>query len=208
MSTIFFGDSITEGVNSKSSFTKEFNDAINMGISGTTIGEYSIYPVDGLSLLQVYDCYKLRKASRVFLEYGCNDVASVMCGFTSLNNVIISFVKALDGIRQINGSAEIYFLSIADNADIIREYANYQCDYLKNDYFKGYDFVFPASKWAEIYIAFIEAVKKRIPVIPMIDDTEFLSHYLSDDKLHPNELGHGIIGATIGKKLVFTPYMK
>ena len=203
MSNIFFGDSLTEGTNSNKSFTHEFFDSYNKGISGTTIGEYSIYPVDGNSLLSVYnkDIPTLKKCGHIFIEYGANDVSSIMCGFTTLDKVIISFVKAIDGIKQINNYGKIHFLTISDDIDIVKEHAEYQCMYLRDDYFRGYDFNFPASKWAELYMKIMVAVSKRVEVIPMVDDKDFFYKYLSTDNLHPNEEGHSVIAHTIKKYL-------
>jgi lysophospholipase L1-like esterase len=200
--TIFFGDSITEGRNCTVQFTDYF-DSYNKGVGGTTIGEYSIYPVDGYSLASLYIKNKdyIRVCDNIYLEYGINDVSSIMCGFTDLGKVIVSFVKVLDGIKQINKHANIRFLTISNNPDIIDEYASYQCRYLSDDYFKGYDFNFPKLKWADLYIRMMLAVGKRVPLIPMIDDIDFFSKYLSEDKLHPNVAGHKVIAYNIKKYL-------
>lgn len=207
MENIFFGDSITAGSNSSYSFVSSFNDSLNCGISGTTIGEYSIYPVDGLSLLKRYNRIQaLQTFNNVILEYGLNDVSAIMCGFTDLNKVIVSFVKVIDGIRQLT-SSNIYFLSVSNNDDIINEYSKLQCEYLKNDYFKGYDFEFPVSLYAKLYKDFISAVSKRVEVIPMIDDINFFhenAECIGSDNLHPNEKGHFIIAETIKK---YNPYI-
>ena len=205
MSSIFFGDSITEGSNSEIRFTDLFDEAVvNKGVSGTTIGEYSIYPVDGNSLLRLYDCPEILMADKIFLEYGTNDVSAIMCGFTTLQTVIVSFIKALDGIQQLNPNASINFLAISLDNYIITKHAELQCNYLKHDYFKGYDFNFPVSVCTKYYKEFIDAVSKRIKVIPIIDDIKFFayeSECISSDNLHPNEKGHYIISETIKKYL-------
>lgn len=201
MSFLFFGDSITAGSSSPISFTDCIKEEVlNFGISGTTIGEYSIYPVDGYSLLSMYDKVSgIKTADKIFLEYGINDVSSIMCDFTELQKVIVSFVKALDGITQLNKTADIYFLSISDVDNIIQKYAKLQCDYLSDDYFKGFNFSFPVSKWAGLYISFISAVKTRLKVIPMIENVEFLYKYISSDNIHPNAAGHKLIAENIKK---------
>ena len=202
MENIYFGDSITEGSNSPCSFVNYIPgipiENKNLAVSGTTIGEYSIYPVDGNSLLSLYHRKDLCYFNRIFLEYGINDVSAIMCGFATMQEVIISFVKAIDGIRQLNSFADINFLTISDKDDIIEEYARRQCEYLSNDYFKGYDFNFPVSKYAELYKTFISAVNKRSDnVISMIDDITFFDRYMSSDKVHPNEKGHEVIAKKI-----------
>ena len=204
MSYVFLGDSITAGSSSPFSFTEymDKDDIYNFGISGTTVGEYSIYPVDGYSLLATYDKIpELRNADEIFLEYGCNDVSAIMCGFTTLQTVIVSFVKAVDGIRQLNPNAEINFLSIAKPYGIIiNEFAKYQVDYLSNDYFKGYDFNFPVNLWAQHYTDFVTGASKRCDkVIPMIEDVHFFDKYIAEDNLHPNGAGHKVIAQTIQK---------
>lgn len=200
MSLIFFGDSLTEGSNSMYSFTDFLEpeyDVFNFGISGTTIGEYSIYPVDGHSLLNTYNTQNIKEADYIFLEYGINDVSSIMCDFTDMNKVLISFVKALDGIKQLNNHAKIYFLSISSNYGIIEQYAECQCKYLSCDYFQDYDFIFPASIWAGLYQELIDKIGKKLLIIDMIEDVDFLDKYLSVDHLHPNARGHKIIAKKI-----------
>ena len=201
---ICFGDSILAGSNSKTKFTDYFQDdktmVINKGISGTTIGEYSIYPVDGNSLLSIYNKDSIIKdADTIILEYGINDVTAIMCGFTDFDKVMISFIKALDGIRQLNPRAEIKFLSISDNNETLLRYAILQCCYLQEEYFVNYDFNFPASKWADLYRYLIDSVSKSVTVIPMIHTTEFIDKYISSDLIHPNEDGHRLIAVNIEK---------
>ena len=125
-----------------------------------------------------------------------------MCGFTTLQNVIISFVKAIDGIKQLNDWSKLYFLSISNNESVVVEYAKLQCDYLSNDYFKGYNFNFPWYIWSENYLNLIEAVRKRVDVIPMIESETFFdknSCCLGIDNLHPTEKGHKLIAENIKK---------
>ena len=198
---LFFGDSITEGTNCTRSFVDfldERLDIYNFGVSGTTIGEYSIYPVDGNSLTKLYPtAMYLPVADTLVFEYGINDVSSIMCGFTTLEVAIISFVRALDGIDQLNPLAKKIFLSISDDKEIIFEYAKRQCHYLSTDYFRGFDFIFPASKWADTYNELIKGIGKKIEVVPMINNVDFLKNKLTYDNIHPNEYGHKIIAENI-----------
>lgn len=207
MSVIFFGDSLTAGSNSPGSYvdvlTRLGYDCKNRGISGTTVGEYSIYPVDGYSLSQLYPKDELLSSvDSIVLEYGINDVSSIMCGFTTFDVAIISFVKALDGINQINGHAKKIFLSISNDDEVIDEMARRQCDYLSNNYFDGYDFSFPFTRWADIYKRMIKEIGKRIKVVPMIDKVSFFDYNsgcVSDDNIHPNYKGHTEIAFNIIK---------
>lgn len=203
MSIIFFGDSITAGSNSNTRFTDYFDEAVvNMGVSGTTIGEYSIYPVDGYSLLRLYDCPEIKMADKIVLEYGINDTSAIMCDFVDTNKVLLNFIKILDGIKQLNNHAEIIFLALSGNSEIVYDYAKKQCNYLSNDYFRKFSFNFPATSWCNIYIELMKLIKETVKVIPMIQDMRFFDENavcMSDDDLHPNEKGHYIISETIKK---------
>ena len=201
---ICFGDSLLEGSCSKTRYTDYLQDEntkiVNKGISGTTIGEYSIYPVDGNSLLSIYaKDDRIKDADTIILEYGSNDVTAIMCGFTDIDKVMISFVKALDGIRQLNPTANIKFLSVSDNDRVLLRYAELQCLYLEEEYFVNYDFKFPISKWADTYKYLVDAISKSVPVIPMIFDESFIDKHIASDNLHPNEDGHRIIATNISK---------
>lgn len=208
MNVVFFGDSLTESVASIAitDYLPPEWDVHNFGVSGTTIGEYSIYPVDGRSLLSLYSRNTwMLNADVIVLEYGINDVSSIMCGFTTLDKVVISFVKALDGIKQkIKNDTKIKFLSISDDYDTIYKYAKKQCSYLEKEYFKDYNFHFPDYMWAANYKKLISEISKRVEVIPMIkkSDVDFMDLFLGPDDLHPNEVGNEIIAENI-KDLIF-----
>lgn len=204
---VFLGDSFTSGENNQNvSFVdyikRKFpeHSIHNLGVSGTTIGEYSIYPVDGYSLLKRYKKTDVEHADRIVLEYGINDVSALMCGFTDIRKITVSLVKALDGIYQTNyANPKIIFLSISNDSDIIDLYAERQCEYLEKDYFRGYNFKFPSTIWAENYKRIVDAASKRIDVIPMITDEDFLWNNLSSDLIHPNDEGYKIIADNIVK---------
>lgn len=206
MKTVFLGDSITAGENNNdTSFVDYFlGTTYNLGISGTTIGEYSIYPVDGNSLLSLINRHRLliEKADVIFIEYGINDVASVMCGFVTEQTVIISFIKALDAIKQINSKARIIFLTISNaltiqQKDLISSYGKLQCDYLENVYFKNFRFNFPESVWVLTYISIIKGIQKTGIEMVSIYDDRFVNEFLSDDFIHPNNNGHLQIAKTL-----------
>lgn len=206
MKVTFFGDSFTSGEgNDNFSFVEQLPFIVrNYGVSGTTIGEYSIYPVDGNSLLSVIPRHsdQIKNSDIICLEYGINDTTAIMCGFTTLQRVIISFVKALDCIRQINPRCKIVFLSLSNNDIIIKDYAELQCSYLECEYFKDYDFNMPETFWADTYISLIEAINKSCEVIPMITYENFFDEYLSDDKVHPNGKGYERIARVVEGNLL------
>lgn len=202
MYNIFFGDSITAGETlnlAEQNFTEYLGGRVdNFAISGTTMGEYSIYPVDGNSLLSLIAKYEneIAEANNIYLEYGCNDVSAIMCGFADETKVLISFVKAIDWIRQLNPRCEIYFLSLSNNTDIITMFAKGQCNYLTNDYFKDYDFRIPYVVWADKYNALIKGISNRVKVIPMFTEIEW-ENDISSDGMHPNVSGHRKIAETV-----------
>lgn len=206
MLSVFLGDSFTQGENNKNISFADYmacGKTVNLGVSGTTIGEYSIYPVDGNSLLSLIfmNQQTIKQADRIFIEYGINDASSCMSGFVKETAVRVSFVKAIDLIKQLNDRAEIYFLALSVDKDIINDYAKLQCEYLCNDYFKGYDVSMPVNLWASIYSTIVEIAKKRVPVLSMIPNKEFLIDKISDDKIHPNDLGYFEIARNISKQL-------
>ena len=201
---LFFGDSLTEGQNCDCSFTdflasKSKSDLImNLGCSGTTIGEYSIYPVDGNSLLSMIGKYSddIKHAEKIFIEYANNDVSAVMCGFATVQTVTVSFVKAVDWIRQLNPNVEIIFLSIGSDT-IIHTQAVCMCKYLETEYFKDFNFKFPESVYANIYNEIISNIRKVCDIMYMFDDSMTDTKYFSNDNIHPNEKGHRRIAYNI-----------
>ena len=206
---LFFGDSLTEGSNCECAypdFILEPDKVVNLGYSGTTIGEYSIYPVDGHSLLSMIGANKdrIRHADKIFIEYGSNDVSAVMCGFATVQTVIVSFVKAIDWIRQLNTYASIYFLEFG-NADIISNRGKRMCDYLKHDYFKQFNFEFPETVYQRTYIEIVDNISKVCDIITMFDYDMLkdMDKYISDDNIHPNVEGHKRIAENILKQFGF-----
>lgn len=198
---LFFGDSLTAGENNNdTSFVNYVKcNSLNLGISGTTIGEYSIYPVDGNSLLGVIarNQNTIRYADKIFLEYGCNDVAAIMCDFATIQTVTVSFVKAIDWIKQLNPVCKIYFLALGD-AGAISNFARNECYYLENNYFSKFDFKFPISVFSAIYTKILTNIDKICDIIYMFD-SEVSSDWLSDDGVHPSNAGHIEIASNINK---------
>lgn len=200
MYNVVFGDSIAAGENNGGvSFVEYLGGTnFNAGVSGTTIGEYSIYPVDGNSLLSLIgkNANLLKNCENVLIEYGCNDVASIMCGFATEQTVIVSLVKALDWIKQINPNCHVYFLALGSDG-VITEFAKNECNYLQYDYFGKFGFRFPVNKFAEIYKNLLNHIGKICDILYMFYDTVELSSCISSDGIHPNDLGH----TTIAEKL-------
>lgn len=198
---LFFGDSLTAGENNNDISFVDYvrGNTMNLGISGTTIGEYSIYPVDGNSLLGVINRFQnaIRTADKIFLEYGCNDVAAIMCGFATIQTVTVSLVKAIDWIKQLNPFCKIYFLALGDEG-AISTFAENECRYLENDYFSKFDFKFPVSVFSDIYSKILTNIDKICDIIYMFDG-EVSSDWLSSDGVHPSNDGHIEIASNINK---------
>lgn len=204
---LFFGDSFTSAENNNfNGFVEKLNlkDYKNYGISGTCIGNYSLYPVENNNLIDLISNKKedIKKADTIFLEYGCNDISSIILGYTSLNNVLIDLIKCLDFIYQLNPLCKIYFLSMGDNLDI---FSYGQLNYLKNDYFKSIsniliqDFDKSISKWISLYNEFISCVKNTN--INIIEFPRFNKDELDLDYIHPNDNGYNKITAIIKNTL-------
>lgn len=195
---LFFGDSITSAENNNFNGYVEklkLQNFKNYGVSGTCIGDYSLYPVEDTNLIQLL--YKkrdeIKNADRIFLEYGSNDISSIICEYTTLKVVMIEFVKCIDYIRQNNLNCEIYYISLGDNLSF---FARGQIEYLKNEYFNNIsDLLFTKDslidKWIETYNEFISYISKmnlKMIKLPILNDNEF-----DIDGIHPNDIGYNKI---------------
>lgn len=209
MEVVFFGDSLTAGENCHTTFTEfmpETWNVRNFGVSGTTIGEYSIFPVDGDSLLGQIGKHQdyIKKADVVFIEYGSNDISAIMCGFATVQTVIVSLVKALDWIKQLNPNCQIKFLALSSDEDVIKEKAFNMCTYLQYDYFSNFKFVFPEGVYEKTYFEILDNIDKVCDIIYMFDrDMNYEDKYISSDNIHPNEAGH----LRIAKNIISNCYL-
>ncbi len=194
MSTLFFGDSLTEGTNCEHKYTDFLPGGWgvrNYAISGTTIGEYSIYPVDGQGLLSQIKEYdrQIADADTIFIEYGTNDVSAIMCGFATEQKVLISLVKAIDWIKQLNPDVEIIFL-IPGSKKVVAYISHNMCEYLKNVYFKQFELNLPETIYSDTFNRVITGIQKVCRTMYMYDDNMLTDAFLSDDNIHPNSEGH------------------
>lgn len=129
----------------------------------------------------------------MFIEYGSNDISSVLLNYTNINNCLIELVKAVDAISQINDNAKLYFVCLGENK---KRFAKGQVDYLKKDYFKNLDKALFKDlkeedlydKWLGYYNFFDFIVKKCIKNVidlPLLNDDE-----IDKDNMHPNDKGY------------------
>lgn len=204
MKILFFGDSITSAENNSfNGFVEKLNlsNYYNYGVSGTTIGSYSLYPVgnnDLINLLYKHEA-EIIECDLLFLEYSSNDVSSVVVGYATLADVTISLVKALDYITQLNPNITICFIGLGVNNSKI---AQGQCEYLNNIYLKNSRLKKISTKaWIKTYYKFERIVKSLIPVYISLTENVLEDTLLDADFMHPNDAGYNLISKDIRKQL-------
>lgn len=198
---LFFGDSLASAENNNfNGFVEKLDlkEYKNYGVSGTTISDYSLYPVGSTDLISLLFLHKdeVRTAEKIFLCYGCNDITSVTTGYITLNHAIISFVKAADLIRQLNMNVKIYFISLGVNIDLI---AAGQCRYINSIYLKDTEIRIHRCNWIENYKKFELNISKYVDKVIPIDIR--LEEYLDKDEIHPNDTGYKLIADIIKNHL-------
>lgn len=211
MKVLFFGDSFTSGENNNfNSYVEKLGleNYRNFGVSGTTIGDYSIYPVgpnDFLNQLQK-NIVEVRGADIICLEYGINDATAYYMDMINDNQLFMSIIKCIDFIRQVNKKAKIVYLQVAENFKIIEELGKAQLTYLRNDYLKDVVNFFQMSEsrgtWVYIYQWISKVINKKVDkTIVLIDDIDFMKKYIDSDSIHPNDEGYQIIANKVREEL-------
>lgn len=205
MKLVFYGDSLTSGENNSfisyvDKLRDKFpsNEIIKFGVSGTTTGEYSLYPVEGDSLISQLHRTVLtfKDCDLIFLEYGINDVSAIVCGKTSLTNVLLEFRKCVDFIRQNNSRCKIIFLTVAD----VSLMSELQYKYLSEDYLADVrDLVYiDYSSWSKIYISICSFAKKLCDYVFELYPVGLdMRNFMDTDNLHPNDAGYDEISKHI-----------
>ena len=200
MKVAFFGDSLTVGEGNKNiSFADlAFRDATRIKLceSGSTVGEYSIYPVDGNSLLsKLYqNVIDIKNFDLIVLEYGVNDASAVLAENATYRKVILSVIKALDFIKQ-NSNAKVMWLRPFLPFSF---YSSNQVSYVFNEYCKGI-FTSHREDWAHIFNDFYNDICEIVPVIVGIDSESVLQSVIVKDKIHINMNGHKILAKKLEK---------
>ena len=136
MKILFLGDSLTSAENNNyKGFVEKLRLQFfeNKGVSGSTIGDYSLYPVGNTDLLSLTFKYKdfIAESDYLFIEYGINDIASATVGYTTNNHIYITLNKCIDNIYQINKDIKIVYLLPTLDLKVLSEIAKSQYDYLK-----------------------------------------------------------------------------
>ncbi len=201
---LFFGDSLTSGENNNfKGYVEKLNieeDVKNYGVSGTCIGDYSLYPVGENNLLQLLYKKKaeIKKADKIFLEYGSNDISSVAAKYTSFSRVEIDLIKSLDLIKQINSNAEIYLITIGSN---FTKMASGQSLYLNENYLKDTEIRITETEWIDLYQRFVNfLVKLDIKILTL---PHLLEEEIDADGIHPNDAGYEKIAQEIRKQVIW-----
>ena len=205
---VFLGDSLTSGENNNyTSFAHYYKDSSNdnvfvLGLSGSCFGNYSIYPVNQ-SLFDMLNSYNfIYSADTVFIEFGINDVASVISSYVDLQQVYIAIVRALDLIQQKNSNIKIIFLLPFKN--IPYEYCDNYVGYLLRVYFKDYpiDIQGPLTfkKTYNSLVNFIELNHNVIFMNEYLLNNSF-ENYLDKDGIHLNDSGYRLVAANLATYL-------
>ena len=205
---LFVGDSFTAGENnnfiSYVQYIDKSYDSTQIGVPGTTIGEYSLYSVDGFSLLSQIDKYKddISKANTIFLEYGINDISSMLGNKVSYQQILDKLDQAISTLNHINPNAKIKFLVLSLDNEVIISYANNYHEYLTKDFYPDQDINHIKQMWTDNYIKLIKDVSNRLETIPMILNLNQLKKYFAKNSMHPSKEGYKIIANNINSYLL------
>lgn len=210
MKIVFYGDSLTSGENNNFvSYVDKLKtkgyDALKIGVSGTTLGEYSLYPVEGYSLALQLKGQEFKDAKYVFLEYGLNDAAAISADQVTIVQAILELRKRVDYIRQNSPDTKIVFLSVGSKKHMA-QFAFTQEHYLLKDYLKEMREFFPnistinlanvyeqICKYAKIYCDY---------VCHMFREEQDFGPFIDSDYLHPNDKGYEMIAENISSFII------
>lgn len=205
---LFIGDSFAAGENnnfiSYVQYLDNDYDSTQIGVPGSTIGEYSLYSVDGFSLLSQIQRYKddISKAGTIFLEYGINDISSMIGNKVSYQQILAALDKAIFVLNQINPNAKIKFLVLSLDNEVIISYANNHHEYLTKEFYPNQDIDYIKKMWADNYIKLIKDISNRLETIPIILDTNQLKKYFAKNIMHPSKEGYKQIANNINSYLL------
>ena len=209
---IFFGDSITSGENnnfkSYVDYLKLDGHITNNGVSGTTFGRYSLYPVNDSSLETLLEGTNPQEATNttIFISFGPNDCSSACLKYTTSTKILIDFVRCIDAIRQKFKGCEIIFLGISLNYSKLTDIAQNQHDYLKLLYFEyiqsELNFKNFVHEWILNYYLICKTAAKLCDgfYIMLPSDFDMIAD-MDNDKLHPNDEGYQKIAKKLNQEL-------
>lgn len=209
MRILFLGDSLTSAENNNyEGFVEKLRLQFfeNKGVSGSTIGDYSLYPVGNTDLLSSTFKYRdiIAESDYLFIEYGINDIASATVGYTTNNYIYITLNKCIDNIYQINKDIKIIYLLPTLEPKVLSEIAKSQYTYLKeylDEKIVGDEDDFIKS-FRDNYSSFaVFITKKKLDILTLIDDVDTYRNYLDVDMIHPNDKGYQIMADKLRKEL-------
>lgn len=205
---LFIGDSFTAGENNNGiSYVRYLNkkyDSIQLGVPGSTIGEYSLYLPKGYSLLSQIEKHKdaIAKVDTIYLEYSINDISSLLANKISYQEILDTLDKAISILRQINPNAKIKYLVLSNDKEVISTYGKNHHEYLTKEFYPNQDIDHIKDMWSKYYIKLNEDIAKRLEIFPMILDINQLETYMVKNKMHPEEQGYRIIANNIDKYII------
>jgi len=189
---IVFGDSYTSGENNGFVSFADYLGIEKHGISGTCLDDYSIYPVkDGL-VSQINNC-----KGTVLIEYGVNDAASLVTGYTTIETVKVTIAKVCDLLKD----ADVYFLMLSSNLRDMMSFSTRYVNYLNNDYLKDlYDITADDFLWS--YTRFCEMMQRKFKTLYMLP--EGFNEY-DTDGIHPTDKGYRLIADYLKQQMERLP---
>lgn len=193
MRVLVIGDSMVSGENNGGRSFADYlepHEVTKMGVSGTTVGEYSPYPVDGHSLVSQLNANrdKVAWAEVIILCYGVNDASALAIGYARQIDITVGHVKALDLIHQVNPSAKVVQILLTQHTHVTHKYARLHAAYL-NGYYD--DPVTTEDLWAKAY-AYVRATFSRHVdgVVYTAPALWWLDRHLTSDNIHIDDDGH------------------
>lgn len=186
---IIYGDSYTSGENNGNISFADYLDLKKCGVSGSCLGEYSIYPVQGGSFLSSYK----KSGKAVLLEYGINDAASLAVGYVSMDTIKVSIAKTVDLLKD----NDVYFLALTKNEDDLKAFCERYVDYLNLDYLGGL-YTVSDTAFQDGYKSFVALTQKKFKTLYMLPDG---FQDFDKDGIHPTNKGYKIIAEYLKSQL-------
>ena len=204
MNIVFIGDSLASGENNnfkgypyyyKVNHPEHHVDIF--GVSGSCMGDYSIYPVKENMYDEVYELSYhtpiIENADIIFLQYGINDTTALTIGYANFIQVCISIVKTVDMIKQVNNDVRIVFLVPFDkDSKSLQKFASLHIDYLIYDYLRNYSIhslSVDIDKWLSCYKELLGFIENSFEVHYLDKHNIYMSN-IDEDNIHLTSLGY------------------
>ena len=191
---IVFGDSYTSGENNGNVSFADYLGIEKYGISGICLDDYSIYPVKGGLISQIDSCKGVENYfSKVLIEYGVNDAASLVTGYVSIETVKVAIAKVCDLLKN----ADVYFLMLSCDFGDLMKFSIKYAKYLNSEYMKDLCDV-TAEDFLWCYSRVCELLQRKFKTLYMLPKgfNEF-----DVDGIHPTDKGYRIIAEKLKQQL-------